>query len=162
MKTVLFMFSLLLINAMGYGQTVTGFVKDQQGLALNGATVSLKKSSDSSVIKLAVSNKEGLYRFESIPGGKYFVSTSFIGHSQNSTSSIHVESSDVVLKDIILTKASGQMKEVTITAKKPPVEVRADKMILNVEGSTNAVGQDALELLRKSPGVMVDKDEISA
>lgn len=35
----------------------------------------------------------------------------------------------------------------------------ADKTVLNVEGSINAVGQDALELLRKSPGVLVDKDE---
>lgn len=32
-------------------------------------------------------------------------------------------------------------------------------MILNVEGTINAVGNDALELLRKSPGVMVDKDD---
>jgi hypothetical protein len=46
-----------------------------------------------------------------------------------------------------------------VTAQKPVVEVKADKMILNVEGTANAVGTDALELLRKSPGVMVDKDE---
>ncbi|WP_315819791.1 outer membrane beta-barrel protein [Paraflavitalea speifideaquila] len=39
------------------------------------------------------------------------------------------------------------------------IEVKADKTILNVEGSVNAVGQDALELLRKSPGVLVDKDD---
>src|SRR6185503_17215935 len=37
--------------------------------------------------------------------------------------------------------------------------VTADKMILNVEGTINATGNDALELLRKSPGVMVDKDD---
>ncbi len=39
------------------------------------------------------------------------------------------------------------------------IEVKADKTILNVEGSINAVGQDALDLLRKSPGVVVDKDD---
>ena len=39
------------------------------------------------------------------------------------------------------------------------IEVRADKTIVNVEGTINAVGNDALELLRKSPGVMVDKDD---
>ena len=32
-------------------------------------------------------------------------------------------------------------------------------MVLNVEGTINAVGQDALELLRKSPGVLVDRDD---
>jgi hypothetical protein len=39
------------------------------------------------------------------------------------------------------------------------VEVKADKMIVNVEGTINATGNDALELLRKSPGVTVDKDD---
>ena len=39
------------------------------------------------------------------------------------------------------------------------VEVKADKTILNVEGTINAVGSNALELLRKSPGVLLDKDD---
>jgi iron complex outermembrane receptor protein len=51
------------------------------------------------------------------------------------------------------------LKAVTVVSQKPVIEVRADKTILNVEGSVNAVGQDALELLRKSPGVLVDKDD---
>ena len=51
------------------------------------------------------------------------------------------------------------MKGVTISSQKPMVEVKADKMILNVEGTINATGNDALELLRKSPGVMIDKDD---
>lgn len=58
----------------------------------------------------------------------------------------------------MLTKASSNLKEYVVTAQKPFVEVKADKIVMNVEGSINAVGQDALELLRKSPGVMVDKD----
>jgi hypothetical protein len=37
------------------------------------------------------------------------------------------------------------------------VEVKADRTILNVEGTINATGNDALELLRKSPGVTIDK-----
>lgn len=56
-------------------------------------------------------------------------------------------------------KVSGNLKEVVVSSVKPVIEVKADKTILNVEGSINAVGQDALELLRKSPGVMVDKDD---
>jgi hypothetical protein len=39
------------------------------------------------------------------------------------------------------------------------IEMKADKLVLNVEGTINAVGSDALDLLRKSPGVQVDKDE---
>ena len=39
------------------------------------------------------------------------------------------------------------------------IEVKADRIILNIENNVTAVGQNALELLRKSPGVIVDKDE---
>ncbi|RZJ34908.1 MAG: hypothetical protein EOO18_08220 [Chryseobacterium sp.] len=39
------------------------------------------------------------------------------------------------------------------------VEIKADKTILNVEGTINATGSDALELLRKAPGVLVDRDD---
>ena len=53
---------------------------------------------------------------------------------------------------------ADSLKAVTVRGRKPPIEVKADRTIVNVEGSINAVGQDVLELLRKSPGIMVDKD----
>jgi hypothetical protein len=53
---------------------------------------------------------------------------------------------------------ADSLKTVTVNGRKPPVEVKADRTIVNVEGTINSVGQDALELLRKSPGVTVDKD----
>lgn len=155
---VAFTFLLLLVIASGYGQSISGLVKDEQGKPLAGASVSLRKS-DSGVVKLAVSSSTGEFRFEAINAGKYIVSGTFIGHTESFSVPFIFNGSDFKLKDLLLAKISGSMKEVTVIAKKPPVEVKADKMILNVEGSANAVGQDALELLRKSPGVMVDKDE---
>jgi hypothetical protein len=61
--------------------------------------------------------------------------------------------------ELLLDKTAADLKGIVITAKKPMVEVKADKTILNVEGTINATGSDALELLRKSPGVTVDKDD---
>jgi len=58
-----------------------------------------------------------------------------------------------------MSKAAAALSNVTVTSKKPMVEVKADKTILNVEGTINATGSNALELLRKSPGVSLDKDE---
>ena len=58
-----------------------------------------------------------------------------------------------------MSKAAGDLKNVVVTAQKPIIEVKADKTIVNVEGTINSVGQDAMELLRKSPGITVDKDD---
>ena len=50
------------------------------------------------------------------------------------------------------------MGEVTVTAKKPLIEQKIDRMIVNVEAAVTNVGATALEVLEKSPGVTVDKD----
>lgn len=159
MKSVFLVLVMSLLTSIAFSQSVTGYVKDEQGKGLPGASVSLKRSKDSSVVKIAVSDNTG--QFSITPGaeGRYFVTGSFIGHAEISSPVFEFGSADMSISDLPMRKLSGNMKEVTVIAKKPPVEVKADKMILNVEGSANAVGQDALELLRKSPGVMVDKDD---
>ena len=46
-----------------------------------------------------------------------------------------------------------------VEAQRPIVEVQPDKTVFNVAGSINAQGNTALELLRKSPGVVVDNND---
>ncbi|HEX6334189.1 MAG TPA: outer membrane beta-barrel family protein, partial [Flavisolibacter sp.] len=84
---------------------------------------------------------------------------SHIGHNTRLSPVFTVSGTETKVPDISLTRSSGGLSEVTVTAKKPMVEVRADKTILNVEGTINSTGSSALELLRKSPGVLVDKDD---
>src|SRR6476659_9224936 len=50
------------------------------------------------------------------------------------------------------------MNTVIVTAKKPLVEQRIDRTIINVDASPTNVGSSALEVLEKSPGISVDKD----
>lgn len=154
--TLLFMLCVALTRA----QNITGNVKDEQGKNLSGASVALKKVKDSSTVKLGVTNSAGQYSFTGINAGQYFINVSFVGHEPKNSSSFEYNGSgDVKGPDFSLSKLSGNLKEVTVAYRKPVIEVKADKTILNVEGSVNAVGQDALELLRKSPGVLVDKDD---
>jgi hypothetical protein len=150
----------MLCAALTQAQNITGNVKDEQGKSLSGASVALKKVKDSATVKLGVTNNSGQYSFTGINAGQYFVNVSFVGHEvKNSPSFEYSGSGDANGPDFSLTKLSGNLKEVTVAYRKPMIEVKADKTILNVEGSVNAVGQDALELLRKSPGVLVDKDD---
>jgi outer membrane receptor protein involved in Fe transport len=141
-------------------QKLTGVIRDDQGKAMPGASVSLKQLKDSAVAKYGATDAAGNYAFSGIRPGKYFVYSSFVGYAAKSSAAIEVNGGvDVTVPGIVMSKTSGNLNEVVVTGKKPIVEVQADKTVLNVEGSVNAVGQDALELLRKSPGVMVDKDE---
>ena len=155
---------LLLITLIGaslnlQAQKISGFLKDENGKPIPAATIILKKQKDSSIIKYGASTKDGAYFFNGISNGDYFLYISHVGNITSISPVIKLQSNDVVVKDIVMVTSSAKLAEVTVTSKKPIVEVRADKTILNVEGTINAAGNDALELLRKSPGVMVDKDD---
>ena len=137
---------------------VTGIAKDDQGNPLTGATITLFKAKDTSVVKLAVSNN-GNYSFSEVEEGEYRIGASYVGYNSVLSAPFKANGEAVTAPSIQLTKAAADLKGIVVTAKKPIVEVKADKTILNVEGTINAVGSDALDLLRKSPGVTVDKDD---
>ncbi|HMX40454.1 MAG TPA: TonB-dependent receptor, partial [Saprospiraceae bacterium] len=63
------------------------------------------------------------------------------------------------IEAMTLQGAANKLQQVTVVARRSLVEVRAEKTILNVEGTINSTGLNALELLRKSPGVTVDNNE---
>jgi iron complex outermembrane recepter protein len=51
------------------------------------------------------------------------------------------------------------IKAVVISSKKPYIESQPDKMVLNIDSRPTAAGQNALELLKQAPGVVVDGNE---
>jgi iron complex outermembrane receptor protein len=159
MKAVILVF-LVLSAYLVNGQNISGQVFDQDATALPGASLSLRNARDSSLVKISLSDKAGQYSFVLIPAGQYIIHGTFTGRADfYSTPFDFNGSEDYKVADIRFRQASGDLKAVTVVSRKPMVEVKADKTILNVEGSINAVGQDALELLRKAPGVLVDKDD---
>jgi iron complex outermembrane receptor protein len=57
------------------------------------------------------------------------------------------------VKDTLKTTTLNQ---VVISTSQPQITVKTDKVVMNVDKMTNAVGLNALELLRQAPGVTVD------
>jgi hypothetical protein len=160
MRNFFLLLSLIVSSFSLSAQQINGSVKDEQGKAINAASVALKKIKDSSLVKLAATTASGEYSIAGIPDGSYFVQVSHIGFTDVYSPAFNVQGGGATAPSIVLKKGgSSNLKEVVVTSRKPLIEVRAEKTILNVEGSVNAVGQNALELLRKSPGVMVDKDD---
>ena len=159
-KLFAFFLSAVILSSAVSAQTITGIVKDQEGKGVDKTTVSLLKIKDSSVVKLSVTDNQGKFTIQADTAGQYFISTSHIAYVPAYSKLIEVSGAgELSPVELSMIKKEGSLQGVTVTSQKPMVEVRADKMIVNVEGTINAVGNDALELLRKSPGVMVDKDD---
>ncbi len=140
-------------------QKISGTVIDEMGKNIENSTAALLHAKDSSVIKLVVTDASGQFSFQA-GSGSYLISGSHVGHATTYTKVFDMPGSgDVDLGTITLSKLPADLKAVTVSSKKNIVEVSAGKMVLNVEGTINATGSTAMDLLRKSPGVMADKDD---
>ncbi|HET9824573.1 MAG TPA: TonB-dependent receptor, partial [Chitinophagaceae bacterium] len=139
---------------------ISGIVTDGSSKAVHSATVSLLKAKDSSLVKFAPTDKNGAYEFSNIKDGKYLVSASNIGYAKAISPAFEVSSSsnNISIATLIMTEQPKGMAEVTVIAKKPFVETKVDKTIVNVESAPTSAGATALEVLEKSPGVTVDND----
>ncbi|GAC1423035.1 MAG: outer membrane beta-barrel family protein [Flavisolibacter sp.] len=140
-------------------QHIEGKILTETGTPVQGATATLFATKDSSINKISVSSYSGIYQFNNLKEGSYFLLVTAVGFAQDTPSGIVVLYPSTIVRDFTLKKSNNILKKVFVQAKKPMIEVRSDKMILNVEGTINDAGLDALELLRKSPGIAVDKDE---
>jgi len=147
---------LLAINAQAL--QLKGSLKDgRDGLAF--ANVMLYQAKDTSLIKFTYTEDDGSFRFDNIEPGQYFIRATYVGLQDHDTDIISVSSRDIDLGIITMTANATKLSEVTIIGRKPLLEVMPDKMVVNVAGSVLATGDDALNLLRKSPGVLVDNND---
>lgn len=154
--------AVLTFTYAGFAQTnsrVKGEVKDESQKPLQGITVSLLRSKDSSLVKAAITDKSGGYLFESVKDGSYLLGITAVGYQKSFSQVVDVkEGSDLSIPVFSLAPEAKGLKEVTVTARKPLFEQKPDKMVVNVEASPTNAGANALEVLEKSPGVSVDKD----
>ena len=150
----IFIFSVALMCAMvSFAQTsIAGKVQDTQANPIAYATVSLLRS-DSSLVTGAITDDAGAFAL-SAPSGKYLLQVSFIGY-QTVCQSVRTGSKDLLLT---LREETEQLGEVEVKAKKQLIERQFDKIVLNVSNSPFAMGSNGKDLLKKAPGVNVDKD----
>ncbi|HLL42922.1 MAG TPA: TonB-dependent receptor [Segetibacter sp.] len=147
-------------QALQNNNTVKGSVKNVSGTALQAVTVSLLSVKDSSLEKAEVTDDKGKFTISNIKSGKYLLNYTIVGYDKAYSPVFELKDGHIFTAlPVRLKPSAATLKEVTVTATKPMIEVRADKTVFNVESSINATGSNALELLQKSPGVMVDNND---
>jgi hypothetical protein len=161
MALVLSLMVLLGLNANAQS-TIRGKVTDKNGKAVPGANVVLLGSKDSAMVKGAIAAADGSYTLENTKPGKYLITGSFIGYKQFYSAEFTLTES-AGMKDIPvrLEEIGVNLSEVVISAKKPLYEQKVDRMVINVQSSIVAVGGTALDVLERSPGVVVNRQNNS-
>ncbi|MGZ5191375.1 MAG: TonB-dependent receptor domain-containing protein, partial [Flavisolibacter sp.] len=137
-----------------------GNITSKNAREANGATVSLLRAKDSATLKITAANKEGSFSFENIPVGKYLIAVTVVGHQKAYSNLFEVTKPQqaIPVPAINLIPVNKDMAGVTVTAKRPLIEQRIDRTIVNVDASVMNIGTSALEVLEKSPGITVDRE----
>lgn len=160
---LLFLFFLGLYVA-GHAQSadtgIRGRVVDENQEPIGYATVVLYSIPDSAMSKAGYSEENGSFSFTHLKPGKYYLQLSFIGYDNWFSPPLDVSENNTLNTGLIaMSPFVTELGEIVVSSTKPVVEVKPDKTVFNIEGSVNAIGNDALELLRKAPGVVVDNNE---
>ncbi|MCC8423625.1 TonB-dependent receptor [Mucilaginibacter sp. UR6-11] len=146
-------------NAAGFN--ISGKVFKSLNTPADYATISLFKARDSSLIKGTLTNDQGVYVFDHIQPGTYYVIATAMGYKKTVSDTVMLVLHDLRILPLSLIEGTKQLKEVQITANRPLIENKLDKTVLNVANSPLAAGNNVLEILQKAPGVSVDNDQIS-
>ncbi len=158
--TALVLLAAPFLNAQSALGQITGQVFDKEGKPLEYASVLLQRAADSTLAKLEYTAPDGRFRILDVPPGEYFVGVSYVGLPDHRTAPFTLaDGQQLQLPDIRYAGSTVEMKEVTVTAQRPILEVKPDKMVFNVQNTINGAGNNAMELLRKAPGVVVDNND---
>jgi iron complex outermembrane receptor protein len=137
--------------------TISGSVTDSASQPIPSVTIMLLKAADSSTVKITSSNNKGSYIFEDIAASQYLLSFSATGFTIQYISLPALTASHTV-QPVRLQQRATILEDVTVVSRRPLIELRPDKTVVNVDASVTNVGATALEVLEKSPGVTVDRN----
>lgn len=161
MKRHFLLLTFFLAGLAAQAQTakIKGQVIDEQQAGLPYATVMLLHAADSSLAKGAISDDAGHYELVGLKEGSYLLSATMVGYSRYFSEPLTLKAGEEKeLPTFSMAEATQQLEEVVVRGQLPQIVQEADRMIVNVENSILATGGNALEVLEKSPGIVVDQD----
>lgn len=129
----------------GTAKIIKGSVIDADGKAMPFVTISVL-AQDSSLLTGAITDDDGLYAIE-VTANQYIIQASYVGYVTAYGG-----------PDFVLREETEKLAEVEVKAKKPLIERQMDKLVVNVSASPLAAGSNGNDILRRAPGVRIDKD----
>ena len=163
MKTILSLLCCVLAS-IAFAQTgkISVTIQNEKHSSVENATVELRKSKDSSLIKVAITNNNGVADFENISFGSYIIKASDVNYATQYSAPfvLSAEQSSMQLPIISLLPKSAQLKEVAVTTTKPFIQRLSDRIVVNVDNSIISAGSSAMDVLERSPGVNIDQNDV--
>lgn len=155
-----FVFSLLVFCLLQHAAAqVSGRLAATGGRPIAFANVLLLRSADSVLVKAGLTNESGFYQINHIAPGRYRLQCSSIGY-ESWYSPVFELTATLQQKDfgtLVLTENNKQLNQVVVRAQRPLYQQRPEGTVINVENNVLTKGSSVLEVLERSPGVLIDR-----
>jgi iron complex outermembrane recepter protein len=159
MKMLLLCLTVFFTGSVVAQMKVSGKVAAANGKPVAFANVYLLNISDTSLVKGAIANEMGEFNIDRLSSGKYFLRYSAAGFQTYNSPELELRADEEnkVLATQVLEEDSRKMAEVVVKAEKPLYQQQMEGTIVNVKSSILSKGSSALEVLERSPGVFIDR-----
>ncbi|MBL7732722.1 MAG: TonB-dependent receptor [Chitinophagaceae bacterium] len=155
-QALVFIFTLFITTGLfAQAKTIRITVISEARQPLPGASLQLM-GTDSTLIKVQVSDKDGIAEFTTASAKDYLLQVSHTGYQSVFTQINQAQQNGE--RTVILPQASSVLGNVTVTSKKPFIQFAPDKTVVNVEAGITNAGASIMDVLEKSPGVTVGRD----
>jgi len=150
-----------LISISSFAQvkgSIKGRVMDsKEKVFVPGATISIQKLPDSTVLGFTMSDDQGNFEYKGIPEGNYRVVVKMIGSNiLKKNFPITTQNPDIVLGNLELEPES--IEGIVVKGEVAPVEIKQDTVEFNAAAFKTKPNATTEDLLKKLPGVEVSKD----
>ncbi|HET6992552.1 MAG TPA: carboxypeptidase-like regulatory domain-containing protein, partial [Bacteroidia bacterium] len=145
-RSIRFAFLFLFSQNAVYSQTsISGKIVDTTQSPVPFAIVALLNTSDSAIVKGIISDEKGIYVFNQIHPGNYFLKITASGYDEKNSPELKFDSlHSYVVPDISL-HHSRVLDAVTVTAIKSTIEFKGGNIIVNVEDSPLSKGNSVYD-----------------
>lgn len=123
------------------------------------ATISVLEKKDSSLVTFTMTDNAGRFELKGIPNGEYRIMISHVNyHNSNIPFKISDENKNPDLGNITMNDKTKVLGEVVVTNEAPPVTLDGDTVVYNANSFKTVPNANVEQLLKKLPGIKVDKD----
>jgi hypothetical protein len=156
---LLILFLLLTTSSIAQKTIIKGTVTDTLNKQnLNKATISLLRAKDTVLVNFTRSNNNGSFNLEHTGNGKFLLLVTYPSYADYYDTVTITANTIVDLGNIQLTTKAHLLSDVTVVQKIAAVRMKGDTLIFKADSFKVKAGASVEELLKKFPGIQVDKN----
>ena len=163
MKFIYILIAFFFISTTAFSQkngSIKGTMQDTLAMQpVAGATLTVMLRKDSSLVSFSMTDNNGNFEIKGLGNGDYRLLITHVNyHNSNKYFSITEDKKQIDLGKLVLHDAAKVLAEVVVSAEAPPVTLVGDTIQYNAGSFKVQPNASVEDLLKKLPGVKVEKD----